>query len=381
MPDTTATKVSQVTTCIYQVRTTYQTPIVLRTAEYRIPPEHRVKPSPLDITSRVNQYRYSATPLIIRIDGTVGGTCSAYTLLSHFHSKVSWSYRNVSISMNQFTYTDSWVQAMRLKIQDDKVSFAETIGEWRDGVRLLGSCLSTVKRAFSLARSLLKKRTRRRALTRWFRGQFGKNPDTPLELIDAVSLDLAIKFGIKPNLNLLWDTLEALGHVGARKRRLQVSLSEKKSSKIPGTRSGSLDWSGERKTRCVCYVTYDLEASAFTSGNLAESLWAGVPASFVLDWFYDVGSYLSSFNAMKGVSSCSGFVSYKTITTGTDTRVTNVGESVSEPGKISWTSKSRTRLTTLPYSDLPTFKLPDSDLWGRLFTLTEMAASMRSGHR
>lgn len=281
-----------------------------------------------------------------------------------------------------FPYRDGWIQAIRNKLQSDKVSFADTIGEWRETVGLFGSAVRTLSRASDAARRILKGRGARRTLKRWFRQQFGRNPNTPVELVDAVSLDLAIKFGIKPTINQIWDALAALGRVSARKRRLQVSTVSDARSQTPGNQ-GVLQLKGIRKSRCVIWVTYDLESSNFTSGNLAEALWAGTTMSFVIDWFIDVGGYLSSFNAMNGVSSFVGFVSHKEKVEGTDTRKYFAGanSALVKAGTIRFERKTRIKLTSLPFADPPTFELPSSDLFERLTTLMEILYTMRASRR
>jgi hypothetical protein len=360
--------------------TTYGTRRVAYTDEYSIPPEHRPKPDPLDITNRRNQWTYKSTALRYsrryewkEWDWSYPPYYTRYTLCS----RTEYSFV-VETGIPALPHASGWILAIRNKLQDDKVSFAETIGEWREGVGLLGSAWNTLKRGAKAARDLLKKRNRRRTLKKWFRAQFGKSPDSPLELLDAVSLDLSIKFGLKPTLNQIWDTLDALGHVAPRKRRLQVTVPDKASIEVPGTFGGSLSYEETLSSRCVIWVTYDLDSSLFTAGNLAESLWAGTSLSFVLDWFIDVGGYLSSFNALKGVSSFTGFVSQKTNGTGHDVRTMVSGGVISTAGKIEWKSKERLVLTSLPFADLPTFKLPDTDLWSRLHSLNEMFVSTKA---
>lgn len=105
--------------------------------------------------------------------------------------------------------------------------------------------------------------------------------------------------------------------------------------------------------------------------------------SFVIDWFIDVGGYLSSFNALSGVSSFVGFVSHKEKVEGTDTRkyFSGTKSALVKVGTVRWEGKTRIKLTRLPFADPPTFKLPSSDLSGRLTTLMEILYTMRANRR
>lgn len=342
----------------------------------KLPPEHRVKPAPLDVTPRALQYTMEADCLIL---------CK--------HKHMSWCYTESSgwqpVYEDEFAYgatiiaqptgliyDEGWIQAMRLKLQEDKVSFADTIGEWRESVKLLGSSVSTLTRAFALAKKILRRRANRRDLSKWFRTQFGRGPTSKLELMDAVSLDLAIKFGIKPNLNLLWDTLAAAGRVKPRIRRLQVTVKDKAKKSYPGP-TGSLRIEGTRSVRAIAFVRYDVGSSEFTRGNLGESLWAGIPVSFVIDWFFDVGSYLSSFNAMNGVESFTCVKCIREEVKQIDDRILWNGAELIQPCTAKYKSFERQVIGSLPFSDPPSLKLPDSELWERLWTLTEILGSLR----
>lgn len=367
--------------CSHTTRTVLSPKIAERWFVDKLPPEHRKKPRPLDITSRAEQVRFLSTYSASSSWDIYSRRCSVVSK-PHATTTIAYEYDIYPEFLTSFSHRDGWIQAIRNKLQSDKVSFADTIGEWRETVGLFGSAVRTLSRAVGAARRVLKGRGARRTLKRWFRQQFGRNPNTPVELVDAVSLDLAIKFGIKPTLNQIWDTLEALGRVSARKRRLQVStVSEARQTQSDFR--GVLQFKSTRKSRCVIWVTYDLESSNFTAGNLAEALWAGTTMSFVIDWFIDVGGYLSSFNAMNGVSSFVGFVSHKEKVEGTDTRkyFTDTTSALVKAGTIKWERKKRIKLTSLPFADPPTFKLPSSDLFGRLTTLMEILYTMRANRR
>lgn len=63
-----------------------------------------------------------------------------------------------------------------------------------------------------------------------------------------------------------------------------------------------------------CYVTHNANADAFKRLGLLNpvaTLWELTPLSFVIDWFLPIGDYLSSLDAMVGVSVTSTWMSNK----------------------------------------------------------------------
>lgn len=352
------------------------------TDRYDLPPEHRVKPNPLDVTGRAKQWHGSATSKLTFSSKRQGALYCYGTWHAQYWTWYQYTAPHAYAALTT-DYPDSWAKAIRLKIQDDKISFAETIGEWRESLGLLSSAEKTLRRSAKLARQLLSKRKRRRALSRWFRGQFGRSPRDKLQLMDAVQLDLAIKFGIKPTADLLYDSIQALKIVRARDRRIQVTVPDVYYNELKGTYGGALVTTGRRTSRCIVRVRYKEDSSNFTAGNLAESIWAGIPISFVFDWFVDVGGYLESFNGLHGVNLVSASVSHREELEYEDSRLPGMafngsqGYTILTPGKGKYKSFERQKLTTLPFADLPTFKLPDTDLWERLHTLNEIFVSLR----
>lgn len=293
----------------------------------------------------------------------------------------TWEYIQIPYSPHYPWLDDgtepNWALALRNKIQDDKVSFADTIGEWRESVQLLEGAANLVQKAYRHAKALWRFRKNRRALARYFRRDFGRDPRDKFELFDIVQTDLLIKFGLKPTCDLVWDSLEALDIVKKAARRIQVTVPIEERYSYPGASSGQLDVVRTRSYRAVAYVHYDVEDTNFTSGNIAEALWAGTRASFIIDWFYDVGSYLKAFNAMNGVRSLKGTLTKRETIRATDRRVDNVTYSLKSPGKWIEIRNEREVFTTIPLPDLPGFRIPETDLWSRLHTCIEILASTR----
>lgn len=349
--------------------------------EVKLAPEHRVKPSPLTLTPRAKQYKNVSTCRVVTRRQFNG----AYYCGSRIWPGGWTTYYFRTIEQNTDVLTPAyerelWSLYLRNKLQDDKVSYADSIGEWRESVKMLGQGASIIKRAFKATKRLFKSRRRVRGLNRWFKTVFGKPASSKWELMDAVSVDLCIKFGIEPTANVLWDTASAMNRYLLKSRRLQVTHVRKGKRSYTGWgEEGELLVEGTISTRAIAYVTYDMNNRSFTSGNLAESLWAGTSLSFMVDWFWNVGSYLSSFNAMNGVTSLSGVLCHREVVKGTDTRRKS-GDSCQTPGTYTHTAYWREMLGDIPYANLPQPSLPTTDLWGRLLSSIEVLASMRKGH-
>lgn len=275
-----------------------------------------------------------------------------------------------------------WALAMRNKIQSDKVSFAESLGEWRESVELLHGTTTAMKKAWRLARNVWRNRKHRKTLVRWFKTLYGRDPDDRLEIVDAMSVDLMLKFGIVPTIDLLAKSCDQLRSVKPALRRLQVTVSETTRKSVKGNTSGTYEIEWTKSLRAIAYVRYNPDSSDFTAGNIAEALWAGTRLSFMLDWFINVSSYLSSFNAMNGVTSVYGVLCDRQWVTGHDNRIdltrgNNQTVSLLWPGFWKRRSYQRTTFTSLPMASVPRFAPMDSHLWGKLFSSSEILYTMR----
>lgn len=343
----------------------------------QLDPAHRVKPNPLSNTSLGLQFT-SVKKYGHHVDVTTSftGTCAAAPtgrppFINEAHI---WVSPPLAIPVVD---APNWALAMRGKILDDKVSFADTIGEWRESVHMLGQATSALHRAWKAALRLWKLRHARRFLKRWFVHTFGRDPSSKLELMDAVSVDLAIKFGIKPTANLIWDSTQQLNRYLIQKRRLTVTLKEKGAGTYPGEYGGAYAITVEKSYRAICYVTYNMDSREFTSGNLAEALWAGTRLSFMVDWFINVGSYLASFSAMRGVTSVTGVLCKRERRSGTDSRILTKDGHMLERGKYEYRSYARDYFTGIPMAHFPSVRLPEGNLVAKIWSSLEVLYSIR----
>lgn len=345
-----------------------------------LPQERRPKPDDLilGITSRSPQSTLVQRASQVRtFIGNYTFWCNGVGILAGY-SSYSYPMPNPP-GVDSFEYPD-WAGELRRKMQSDKVSLAESIGEWRETAKMANSAVGIAIRAVRAAKAMMKRKSERRRLRKWFNYVLGRPPGSRLELMDAVSMDLCLKFGIAPNIKLVEDSMQQLQLVKALKRRLQVTLTTTRSWGY-GTDSVGCSLELERTLSCraIFYVEYDVNSSNFTSGNIAESLWAGTPVSFMVDWFWNVGGYLSSFNAFNGVSNLRGTVTKRCVTTGVDNRKYSVNGHLLRPGICRSRQVEREAYSglSLPFASIPVPSLPSGGDLGKLWSSIEVLLSLR----
>jgi hypothetical protein len=280
-----------------------------------------------------------------------------------------------------------WVLPLRLKMQSDKVNLADTLGEWREAMRLMGDTRSFFVRAARETAKIFRSRRKVRQATKAFKRLFKRRPQDRWELGDYVQMDLLIKFGIRPTVQTLEDIADALDRIAVIRRRYQVTLRKRYDAELPAEPgySGALITHARRSARAIAYVTFDVNNPAITAGNIAESLWAGTRLSFVVDWFWNFGSYLTGFNAMDGVTSFRGTVGHRIVATRSDSRTAYVSggtRTTFRPAKSTFKSYERTVMLSLPAASLPKLTpLSEAAEWSKWISLREILYSMRQSRR
>lgn len=267
-----------------------------------------------------------------------------------------------------------WATKLRNRIKSDAVNLAETIGEYRESVRFLSDGAQVLKKAASAARNVVRDRKLRRSGVKIPRGRLYRVNSYKGMVADAIGMDLAVKFGIKPMVGLLIDSLEACKRAESegivkRYRTLQTATSDGRGS-FDGI---NYHWTCRKSLRVTAIVRYKPYQSVWTSGNPLESIWAGTHLSFMVDWFYNVGSYLSALDALDSVVSLRGTIST------TDAWImkgesSSWGQAVRLP-KLTYRAHKRDLLTGIPLPELPTWK--PSVSWGKLQSAMEILVSLR----
>lgn len=127
---------------------------------------------------------------------------------------------------------------------------------------------------------------------------------------DVSAVWLLSNFALSP---MIGDSIDALtsmrppGDVIIRKRvsaSQQVGITES---------NGAFETNGFCRTseRGTLWFKLRNNWKTYTGGNPLESLWEGIPLSFVVDYFSNVGDYLSSIDALDGVDILGGCVTRK----------------------------------------------------------------------
>lgn len=343
---------------------------------FSLPVQHRIKPESVwgVCTPLAKQWKRMLDAQVVQKTTSQEYWCTECGSITETIN--SWGYKLPTV-LYPTVKEPNWALALRNKIQDDKVSFAESIGEWKESIRLLQDAGGVMYRSSVALKQLWRARKSRRKLARWFKRTFGRRPGDKYELMDAVQVDLAIKFGIKPLCQQIEDTVKQLDRYLTMARRIQVTLKKDSKASVPGTYGGENTFTLTRSVRAIAYVRYDAMDRSFTTGNLGEALWAGTRLSFMVDWFWNFGSYLSSFNAMQGVTSFNGVRCVRDTIRGIDSRISSRDYRVVTPGKWIESSYERTIISTLPLASLPSVSIPTTDIWGRLISSLEVFASLR----
>lgn len=344
--------------------------------------ESRPKPDLLleNLTSRGTQTLMTTRYLFQRKLETVNVVCGGVTYQRY---RVSENYAAPGGNYPDTPVVD-WATALRTKIKSDSLSFAEMIGEYREAIRYVEDGSGLLKRAWNTARYLWRNRRHRRRIIRRLlkTGLLGEKASgvSKFQFYDIVGADLALKFGVVPLMELASDALSKLGTNMGRARRFQVTLSKEVTERTAGAHSGYSTVRIKDSKRAVAYVWFNNSYGDYTPGNILESLWAGARLTFMVDWFLNVGRYLSALDAMSTVEKVRGTVTTRRFIWVDDGRIANAGWNLVSRGKLRISHTWRETMTSVPMPLLPRFELPEGDL-GKILSSCEVLLSIRRAMR
>jgi hypothetical protein len=353
----------------------------------KLAPEHRPFPDDLiaSMTPRATQYHTLSSYKDERVDTATQKWCSpggvwtlhTYNVERHyFRCGTPGSILNVP--------TPHWETYLRNKIHGDLVNFADTIGEWREAVAMTEDLGRLAKKSVRMARAMMRNKHKRKAWRLYFKDVIGRDPADKYDLMDVMSADMMLKFGVVPTISLLHDTVEKLGYVKLQgvRRSYSFSRTAEDSKEVNGTTVGG--YGGTLRTeervnlRGKAWVVLDPARGDFTAGNLASALWAGTRLSFMLDWFLDVGSYLEAITALEGVRSMKMYVTTRRTTKWVDKvkhRPETKGYSCPRPGRTTKVLHYRQIYDTVPFPRA--VETRSSATWGKLLSSIEIFAQLR----
>lgn len=337
-----------------------------RTVVSRLEPEHRSKPTDLirNTTSRALQYTEVAVPgFEVKYQQYRIWCSTQYVIVNRFNrNAISWSLPYPSLN------PPPWQNDFRQKVADLRMNLAEYAAEYRE----TGDMFVNAARTFDGWWADFRNRNWRKLARRI----------TPCTVAGA---ELASRYGIKP---LVSDLDKALGLFAyglnrPRRRRITSKSEDYVVVNTPGTYSGRLTARVDRKIRTVGYIEISPQLKDWNPGTPVEALWAGLPASFIFDFFIDVGHWLQQMDALRGISLIGlTTVDEKTIACQSN-RTSAVGFSCESPASFFRKEYFRTNQIAAGVP-LPTLRWSPSSTWRRVKAMTEIMMARRkcnSGRR
>lgn len=248
------------------------------------------------------------------------------------------------------TYTN-WAMQMRLKIKDESVNLASSLVELDSTYRMFSKFAVDLNRAW---RRFLRNPSPRR----WtgLKHVSKRKPWGSLTTREVAATHLTLTYGIKPLVSDVYDSVQMLNRrleLPVVRRFITTDKVSKKFSK--GKSTGVLTLS----ERAICYVQYPTSWSGFTVGNPAEWIWERIPFSFVVDWMVNIGDYISSLDALRGITSVTGTITKKRTANVKLTTMPAKGLNqywVDEPSYYEYQDHQRDILSTIPLPEVPTWQ-------------------------
>ena len=211
---------------------------------------------------------------------------------------------------------------------EDEISLINKIrGELDGGVGFqTGVALAEVDQTFSMIRSNAKRFRRigeslvsgdlNKALRVAFNGSAANHIKGFSGLRGIADNYLLYQFGIKPLVHDVLDAARSYGYKAGRPKLIRVSVS-KRVTTHGTTGHGAWNQNSECQHRksIVCYLHTDEVADESGALDLPSILWERVPYSFVVDWWVNVGAYLSALHISRAVNGLTEFCQTSTIRT------------------------------------------------------------------
>lgn len=119
---------------------------------------------------------------------------------------------------------------------------------------------------------------------------------------------LLYQFGVKPLVHDVLDAARSYGYKSGRPKLIRVSV-RKRVTTHGSTSHGFWNQKSECQVRksIVCYLHTDELADESGVLDLPSILWERVPYSFVVDWWVNVGAYLSALHMARTVNGLTQF--------------------------------------------------------------------------
>lgn len=236
-------------------------------------------------------------------DGSAIETCSGvpnvYTIRTH-----SRGIRNFLLNPPYQADTD-WATDIRNKVKSDMVNLASNLAEYRESADMFKDFARSLHSAYrSIRKGRLPKKFRGK---RYWVARGKKMRDSNFSLGDLGTAELLASFGIVP---LASDVARSVLALQKRfdfpiYKRLVITSSDKVDDSVSDYAwTTEYDWN--ISDRVILYIKVNPDDRRITVGNLGEWLWEATPFSFIADWGFNVGQYLSSLDALRGIDFMTG---------------------------------------------------------------------------
>lgn len=318
--------------------------LVKRKTIIRNLPSHRPKPVDLlmNMTSLAQQSTRTTTARISsREQDVVDFSCGVFPYL--LGTKIT---RSVNMQFSEIMHADSpdWVTGIRNNIKGEVTNLSDYMSEFRETAGMFKSFAGQMGAAYNALRG--KQNKRRKSIKAG---------------CAAAQTRLMGEYGIKPLANDLFKSLTnlntklGLDYVWApiRNRVTETKYFDTREPNFGGFVGQSTVTSSAKfwvKLR-TGYV-----GDHFTPGNPAEFAWNSIPFSFLVDWSIPIGNYLSSLDALHGVSAIRGSVTTREQYYHSDLTKHTADAVVTTPGRLIVKSHQRTAFDFIPSPPLPTWQ-------------------------
>lgn len=200
------------------------------------------------------------------------------------HSEERWF---TQLKLGAPAPSTNWPLQLRLNIKSHSQNLGTALAEYRQTANMFSSFAKGTYNAWKI-----------------FRGKLPRN--SRLTPCTVAAADLTATYGLNPLMSDLAGSLDKLLDRLDRPivRRVRGSGFDRRTFSENGVEG---TWTTSE--RATAYITYVPEGpSDFTFGNPLEIAWEVVPFSFVVDWGFGIGDFLSSLDALKDVQSTKGVV-------------------------------------------------------------------------
>lgn len=234
------------------------------------------------------------------------------------------------------TIDTNWQMYMRNKIKSDVTSLGVAMAEYRQtslmfqkGARVLRDVWNSV---------------RKKQINRF-----------PLNPCNFAMGHLTYDFGIRPLMGDIHNAAESLGFKLSQPITLKHVVTKKR--RTSGD-TGSYEWKRDKSDRAIVYVTVSPgKVKPIVVGSAGEIAWEIVPFSFVVDWMFPIGEWLSSLDALDGIDSLTGTLTTKEKYSHKFSEGYFPSEhTITREASYEYESHQRTVLSTIPLPALPTYK-------------------------